>query len=168
MHVMKHSICFVSVKCSGPVLPYSAFIFVFSDTSVTFFSQRSLNSQKVSKEAWCFSSKNQEPVFLCLKDIKNRVNKGLMCKLSYSVLAAKAEFTSVQRSRSFHHLEMKMFSSWEQRAGIPQNVTIFHQLISLIVFVLINFSLWSVMHKLKSLYWDILQCCSTLLQGFAL
>lgn len=97
-------------------------------------------------------------MFLCLKDIKNSVNQGLMCKLSYSLLAAKAEFTikSVQRRRSFHNFEMKVYSSCEQRAGIPQNLTIFYQrgktpnvldfslnqLISVIAFVfIINFSL---------------------------
>lgn len=36
LHVIKHSICFVSVKCSEPVLPYSSFIFTFCDTSVPF------------------------------------------------------------------------------------------------------------------------------------
>lgn len=58
---------------------------------------------------------------------------------------------SVQRHRSFHHLEMEVFSSWEQKEGIPQNLTIFYQrsktpdvvdfsltqLISVIVFVFI-------------------------------
>lgn len=180
LHVIKHSICFVSVKCSGPVLPYSAFIFAFSDTSVPF-----LYSQKVSKETWCFSRKNQEPVFLSLEDIKNSVNQWLTCKSSYSVLAAQAEFTitSLWRSRSFLHLAMKVFPSCEQRAGIPENVIIFHQrgkepnvfafslnrLISVIAFVfIINFSLWSVVNKLKPIYCCILQCCSSLLQVFAM
>lgn len=66
-HVTKHCICFVPVKCSEPVLPYSAFIFMFCDTAV-------------SKEPQCFSSINQKLVFFCLKDVKNSVNQELTCK----------------------------------------------------------------------------------------
>lgn len=114
--------------------------------------------KKSLKRLGAFQEKNQEPVFLSLEDIKNSVNQGLTCKSSYSVLAVQAEFTitSLWRSRSFLHLEMKVFPSCEQRAGIPENVIIFHQrgkepnvfalslnrLISVIAFVfIINFSL---------------------------
>lgn len=46
--------------------------------------------KKSLKRLDAFQEKNQEPVFLFLKDIKNIVNQGLMCNFSYSVLAAKA------------------------------------------------------------------------------
>lgn len=143
----------------------------------------SFTLKNLSKETWCFSSINQEPVLFCLKDVKNSVNQGLTCKLSCSVLAVKDEFTitSLQSSRSFLPLEMKVFSSCERIAALLQNLPIFHQRrkephvfaffpnlhISVIAFAfIINYSRWWVMLKLMSSHWCILQCFSSPLQVF--
>lgn len=147
------------------------------------FSSFPLLSKTSLTETWCFSSINQEPVFFCLIDVRNSANWGLTCKLSCSVLAAKAEFTitRLQSSRSFLPLEMDVFSNCEQTAALLWNLSIFHQRgkdprvfafppnlhISIIAFAfIINYSLWSVMLKLKSSHWCILQCFSSPLQVF--